>query len=52
MPELFWKAGSLFLSAALKLEGRRGCLLPPQVVDLHDNEPFVPGSGLLPRLIT
>lgn len=52
MSELFRKAGSWFLSAALKLEGRRGCLLPPPVADLHDNEPFVPGSCLLPRLIT
>lgn len=54
MPELFRRAASRFLSAALKLEGRRGCLLPPPppVMDLHDNEPFVQGSCLLPRLIT
>lgn len=52
MPKLFWKAWSWFLSVAQALEGWRGCPRFLLVDHLHDNEPFVPGSSLLPRLIT
>lgn len=50
MPKLFWKAWSWFLcgSRARRLEEGP----PPLVIHLHDNELFVPGSSLLPRLIT